>query len=141
VFVHLCETFFGIPSSISLFRYFFCLKPHAWSDNISPLGGCGIQFRQATTILPGASVTEPNPYVEYVPRPVPRAPRSVSKRARAGDAFTGVSITKKPCQSSTHLGTQVVGSMLLGEHFNILYLLCCLFMSLTKYFLFSQMVL
>ena len=27
VFVHLCETFLGIPPSLSLFRYFFCLKP------------------------------------------------------------------------------------------------------------------
>jgi hypothetical protein len=34
VFVHLCETFLGIPPSIFL----FC--------NISSLGGCGIQFRQ-----------------------------------------------------------------------------------------------
>jgi hypothetical protein len=46
VFVHLCEAFLGIPPSISLFRYFFHLKPHPWSDNISPLGGCGIQFHQ-----------------------------------------------------------------------------------------------
>jgi hypothetical protein len=46
VFVHLCEAFLGIPPSISLFRYFFRLKPHPQSDNISPLGGCGIQFRQ-----------------------------------------------------------------------------------------------
>jgi hypothetical protein len=29
-----------------LFSYFFCLKPHHRSDNISPLGGCGIQFYQ-----------------------------------------------------------------------------------------------
>jgi hypothetical protein len=34
---------------------------------------------QATTIFSGASITETVPYVEYVPRPVPRAPRS-SKR-------------------------------------------------------------
>jgi hypothetical protein len=46
VFVHLCETFLGIPPSIFLFRYFFRLKPHPQSDNISPLGGCGIQFLQ-----------------------------------------------------------------------------------------------
>jgi hypothetical protein len=44
VFVYLYETFLGIPPSISLFRYFFRLKPHPWSDNISSLGGCGIQF-------------------------------------------------------------------------------------------------
>jgi hypothetical protein len=46
VFVHLRETFLGILPSISLFCYFFRLKPHPRSDNISPLGGCGIQFRQ-----------------------------------------------------------------------------------------------
>jgi hypothetical protein len=46
VFVHLCETFLGIPPSISLYRYFFHLKPHPRSDNISPLGGCGIRFCQ-----------------------------------------------------------------------------------------------
>jgi hypothetical protein len=44
--VHLCEAFLGIVPSISLFCYFFHLKPHLQSDNISPLGGCGIQFRQ-----------------------------------------------------------------------------------------------
>jgi hypothetical protein len=96
---------------------------------------------QATTIFPGASSAELDPYVEYVPRPVPRAHRSISKRARADDAFTGVSATKKPHQSSTRPGTQVVGSMLLGEHFNMFCLLCCLFVSLTEYFLLSQMVL
>jgi hypothetical protein len=46
VFAHLCETFHGILPSISLFRYFFCLKPHPRSDSTSPLGGCGIQFCQ-----------------------------------------------------------------------------------------------
>jgi hypothetical protein len=70
---------------------------------------------QATAILPGVSSIILDPYVEYVPFPVPRAPRSVSKRARADDAFAGVFATKKPRQLSTHLGTQVVGSMLLGE--------------------------
>jgi hypothetical protein len=75
---------------------------------------------QATTILLGASIVETIPYVEYVSRLVPRAPRSVSKRTQADDASAGVSVTKKPHQSSTHPGTQVVGSMLLGEHFNIL---------------------
>jgi hypothetical protein len=29
-----------------MFCYFFRLKPQPWSDNISPLGGCGIQFHQ-----------------------------------------------------------------------------------------------
>ena len=46
VFVHLCETFLGIPPSLSLFRYFFCLKPQPRREDTSVLGGCGIQFRQ-----------------------------------------------------------------------------------------------
>jgi hypothetical protein len=96
---------------------------------------------QATAILPGVSSIILDPYVEYVPFPVPRAPRSVSKRARADDAFAGVFATKKPRQLSTHLGTQVVGSMLLGEHINMFCHICCLFVSLTEYFLLSQMVL
>jgi hypothetical protein len=82
-------------------------------------GASSTSKSQAITILPGASIIELDPYVEYVPRPVPRAPRSFSKRARADDASVGVSATKKPYQSSTHPSTQVVGSMLLGEHFNI----------------------
>jgi hypothetical protein len=45
VFVHLYEAFLGIIPSISLFCFFFRLKPHPRSDNTSPLGGCGIQFR------------------------------------------------------------------------------------------------
>ena len=45
VFVHLCETFLGIPPSLSLFRYFFRLKPQPRSDDTHVLGGCGIQFR------------------------------------------------------------------------------------------------
>jgi hypothetical protein len=81
-------------------------------------GASSTSKSQATTILSGASIAKLDPYVEYVPRPVPQAPRSVSKRARADDASTGVSATKKPRQSSTRLGTQVVGNMLLGEHFN-----------------------
>jgi ATP-dependent DNA ligase len=73
---------------------------------------------QDNTILPRASIAEIVLYVEYDSRPVPRAPRS-NKRMRVDDASARVSSTRKPHQSSTHLGTQVVGSMLLGEHFNI----------------------
>jgi hypothetical protein len=104
-------------------------------------GASSTSKSQATTILPDASITKTVPYVEYVPRLVPRAPRSVNKRTRADDASAGVSVTKKPHQSSTRPGTQVVGSMLLGEHFNIFCLLCYLFVSLARYFLCSQMVL
>ena len=46
VFVHLCETFLGIPPSLSIFCYFFCLKPQPRRDDTNVLGGCGIQFRQ-----------------------------------------------------------------------------------------------
>jgi hypothetical protein len=82
-------------------------------------GASSTSKSQATTFLPSASIAETVLYVEYVSRLVPRAPRSVSKRTRADDASTGVSATKKPRQSSTRPGTQVVGSMLLGKHFNI----------------------
>jgi hypothetical protein len=43
--VHFCETFLGILPSITLFRYFFHLKPHPKSNGTSVLGACGIQFR------------------------------------------------------------------------------------------------
>ena len=45
VFVHLCESFLGIPP-LSLFCYFFRLKPQPRRDDTNVLGGCGIQFRQ-----------------------------------------------------------------------------------------------
>jgi hypothetical protein len=76
-----------------------------------------------------------------VSRLVPRAPRSINKRAWADDASASASVTKKPRQPGTLLGTQVVGSMLLGEHISLFYPPCCLFAFITEYFLFSQMVL
>jgi hypothetical protein len=51
VFVHLFEAFISIVPSISLFRFFFHLKLHPRSDSTSPLGGCGIQFRQGKKTL------------------------------------------------------------------------------------------
>jgi hypothetical protein len=42
-------------------------------------GASSTSKSQVATILPGAFITETIPYVEYVPHPVPRAPRS-SKR-------------------------------------------------------------
>jgi hypothetical protein len=45
IFVRLCETFLGIPPSITLFRYFFKLKPHLEVANPHVLGSAGIQFR------------------------------------------------------------------------------------------------
>ena len=77
---------------------------------------------QPITMFPSVSSTILDTYVEYVPRPVPRAPRSVRKRGRA-DCSSGLSAPKKPHQSSTRPGTQVIGSVLLGEHINMF----CLF--------------
>jgi hypothetical protein len=45
VFVYLCETFLWIPPSITLFLYFFKLKPHPSATKPNVLGGAGIQFR------------------------------------------------------------------------------------------------
>ena len=75
---------------------------------------------QTTMILPGVSSTNPNVYVEYVPRSVPRAARSVGKRGRMAGSSSGVPAAKKARQSSTCPGTQVIASMLLGEHINTL---------------------
>ena len=83
---------------------------------------------QTTMMFPGVSSAVFDVYVEYVPRLVPRAPHSVGKRGRA-DCSSGLSATKKPRQSSTRLDTQVIGSMLLGEHINTLCLfVVCLFL-------------
>jgi hypothetical protein len=80
-----------------------------------------------STVLPGASCNESVQYVEYVSCLVPRAPRSINKRAWVDDASTSASVTKKPCQPGTLSGTQVVGSMLLGEYINLFYpLVVCL---------------
>ena len=54
VFVHLCETFLGIPPSLSLFRYFFRLKPQPHREDTSVLGGCRIQFAR---VLRASSLT------------------------------------------------------------------------------------
>jgi hypothetical protein len=72
-------------------------------------------------VLPSASCNELVQYVEYVPHLVPRAPRSINKRTWADDASASVSATKKPRQPDTLLGTQVIGSMLLGEHISLFY--------------------
>ena len=78
---------------------------------------------QTTMIFPSVSSANLDVYAEYVPRPVPRAPRTIGKRGRAAGPSSGLPSTKKPRQMSTHPGTQVLGSMLLGEHINML----CLF--------------
>ena len=78
---------------------------------------------QTTTMFPGVSFAIFDAYVEYVPRLVPQAPHSVGKRGRADCSSSGLSTTKKSRQSSARPGTQVIGSMLLGEHINTLCLL------------------
>ena len=44
IFIHLCESFLGIPPSILLFHYFFKLKPHPDAANPDVVGGAGFQF-------------------------------------------------------------------------------------------------
>ena len=75
---------------------------------------------QTTIMLPGVSSTFSDIYEEYVPRLVPRAPRTVGKRGRAEGSSSALSAAKKSLQSSTRPGTLVVASMLLGEHINTL---------------------
>ena len=82
---------------------------------------------QTTAMFLSVSSAVSGVYMEYVPRPVPRGPRSVGKRGRAAGPSSGLPGTKKPRQMSTHLGTQVLGSMLLGEHINTF---CLLFVCL-----------
>jgi hypothetical protein len=60
-----------------------------------------------STVLLGASCNESVQYVEYVSRLVPRAPRSINKRARADDASASASVTKKPRQPGTLLGLKL----------------------------------
>ena len=50
---------------------------------------------QTTTMFPGVSSVVSDVYVEYVPRPVPRGPRSVGKRGRAKGSSSGLSVAKK----------------------------------------------
>jgi hypothetical protein len=57
---------------------------------VENLAGASSISKSQAIILPGASIAETVPYIEYVPRLVPRAPRS-SKRTRVDDASTGSS--------------------------------------------------
>ena len=76
---------------------------------------------QTTMMLLGVSFAFSDVYEEYVPRLVPRAPRTSGKSERADSSSSAPSAAKKSHQSSTHPGTPVVASMLLGEH---IYMLC-----------------
>ena len=99
------------------------------------LAGASVTSKfQITTVFPGVSSRVVDAYEEYVPRPVPRGPRSVSKRGRADGSSSGLPVSKKSHQPSTHPGTPVIGSVLLGEHINMFCFFCCLLVPLTKYF-------
>ena len=94
------------------------------------LAGASVTSKfQITTVFPRVSSRVVDVYEEYVPRPVPRGPRSVSKRGRADGSSSSLPASKKSCQPSTRLGTLVVASMLLGEHINTLYPFVFLFSS------------
>ena len=71
-----------------------------------------------TTVFPRVSSGVVDVYEEYVPRPVPRGPHSVSKRGRVDGSSSGLPASKKSRQPSTRPGTLVVASMLLCEHIN-----------------------
>ena len=82
-------------------------------------GASVISKFQITTVFPRVSFGVVDVYEEYVPRPVPRGPRSISKRGRVDGSSSGLPISKKSRQPSTHPGTPVIGSVLLGEHINM----------------------
>ena len=77
---------------------------------------------QTTMMFPSVSSSNLDAYIEYVPR----APHNVGKRGQADCSSSGLSAAKKSHQSSTSLGTQVIGSVLLGEHINMfcLFVIC-----------------
>ena len=82
------------------------------------LAGASLTSKFHTTAMfPGVSFANLDVYVEYVPCPVPRAPRSVGKRGRVDCSSSGLSAAKKSRPS-----TPVVGSVLLGEHISMFYL-------------------
>ena len=83
-------------------------------------GNSAISKSQTSTALLGVSFGFVDVYEEYVPRPVPRGPCSVSKRGRTDGSSSGLPASKKSHKPSTRLGTPVVASMLLGEHINTL---------------------
>jgi len=74
---------------------------------------------QITTVFPRVSSGFVDVYEEYVPHPVPRGPHSVPKRGRVDGSSSGLPASKKSRQPSTHPGTPVIGSVLLGEHINM----------------------
>ena len=92
-------------------------------------GASVISKFQITTVFPGVSSGVVDVCEEYVPRLVPRGPRSVSKRGRTDGSSSGLPASKKSRKPSTRPGTPVVASMLLGEHINTLCPFVFLFLS------------
>ena len=82
-----------------------------------------------TTVFPGVSSRFVDVYEEYVPCPVPRGPRSVSKRGQTDGSSFGLPTSKKSHKPSTRPSTPVVASMLLGDHINTLCPFVLLFLS------------
>ena len=94
------------------------------------LAGASVTSKfQITIVFPGVSSGVVDVYEEYVPRPVPRGPHSVSKRGRTDGSSSGLPASKKSRKPSTRPGTLVVASMLLGEHINTLCPFVFLFLS------------
>ena len=88
------------------------------------LAGASLTSKSQTTMmLPSVSSAFSDVYEEYVPRLVPRAPRTFRKRGRADSSSSTPSTAKKSRQSSTRPGTPVVGSVLVGEHINMFFFL------------------
>ena len=83
------------------------------------VGASVISKFQITTSFPRVSFGVVDVYEEYVPRLVPRGPRSVSKRGRADGSSSSLPVSKKSRQPSTNPGTPVIGSVLLCEHINM----------------------
>ena len=81
------------------------------------LAGTFVTSKFPTSIaLPRVSFGFVDVYEKYVPRLVPRGPRSVPKRGRTDGSSSGLPAPKKSLKPSTRPGIPVVASMLLGEH-------------------------
>ena len=87
----------------------------ALTSSEAPVSSSLVASVPSSTALPGVSSRFVDVYEEYVPRIVPRGPRSVSKRGRTDGSSSGLPVSKKPRKPSTFSGTPVVASMLLGE--------------------------
>ena len=60
------------------------------------LAGASLTSKSQTVVMfPGVSSANPDVYVEYVPRSVPQAARSISKRGRVAGSSSGVPAAKK----------------------------------------------